>query len=204
MDLTKPLPYNDMQDALKAIVTEKTYRFGKEMTLASGKRSRHYFNMKPTMLDPTGALLIAHMMLDKVDEIAGGTVRFDAIGGLELGAVPIASAIAPVSALRGKPVSAFLIRKKPKDHGTQSLVEGLVDNETLSGKNIIIVEDVTTTGGSAIKAIEAVRQDGATVAHVITILDREEGAAEAFAEIGVTLLSLFKKSDFIAPGTASD
>lgn len=191
------LSNEDMHSKLKTIVKEKSYRYGDEMTLASGKKSRHYFNMKPTMLDPDGALLIANLMLDEVKNLGQ---KFDAIGGLELGAVPIASAIAPVSALRGEPINAFIIRKKAKDHGTQSLVEGLKDDDTLSGKSIIIVEDVTTTGGSAIKAIEAVRKDGATVAHVITILDREEGAKEAFEEVGITLISLLKKSDFVTAG----
>ncbi|GJM03683.1 MAG: orotate phosphoribosyltransferase [Rhodomicrobium sp.] len=191
------LSNEDMRSRLKTIVKEKSYRYGDEMTLASGKKSRHYFNMKPTMLDPDGALLIANLMLDEVKNLGQ---KFDAIGGLELGAVPIASAIAPVSALRGEPINAFIIRKKAKDHGTQSLVEGLKDDQTLSGKSIIIVEDVTTTGGSAIKAIEAVRKDGATVAHVITILDREEGAKEAFEEVGITLISLLKKSDFVTAG----
>lgn len=199
----QPSPENqsDLSEKLKQIIIDKSYRYGKEITLASGRKSRHYFNMKPTMLDPSGALAIAHLMLDEVKALGG---QFDAIGGLELGAVPIASAIAPISAIRGEPISAFLIRKKAKDHGTQSLVEGLSDAETLSGKTIIIVEDVTTTGGSAIKAIEAVRKDGATVNHVITILDREEGAREAFAAVGVTLISLLKKSDFVAPGQSAE
>lgn len=191
---TTPQPsLQDMHECLHAIIKEKSYRFGEEMTLASGKRSRHYFNMKPTMLDPQGAFLIATLMLEKVKTFEGS---FDAIGGLELGAVPIASAIAPISHINGTPIQAFLIRKKAKDHGTQSLIEGLQDGLTLDGKNIIIVEDVTTTGGSAIKAIEAVRDQGATVQNVITILDREEGANEAFAAVNIKLTSLLKKSDF--------
>lgn len=184
----------EMRQSLHQIINEKSFQKGPAITLASGKSSTHYFNMKPTMLSPEGALLIAHMMLDKVDSFGQ---KFDALGGLELGAVPIASAIAPVSYLRGKPINAFLIRKKPKDHGTESLVEGLTNGETLAGKNIIIVEDVTTTGGSALKAIKAVRKEGATVEHVITILDREEGADAAFAENGIKLTSLFKASDFL-------
>jgi len=188
-----------MYERLHAIIKEKSYRFGEEMTLASGKRSRHYFNMKPTMLDPEGAFIIATLMLEKIKTFEGSFDAqgpFDAIGGLELGAVPIASAIAPISHINGTPIQAFLIRKKAKDHGTQSLIEGLQDNQTLSGKNIIIVEDVTTTGGSAIKAIKAVREEGATVQNVITILDREEGANEAFAKADIKLTSLCKKSDF--------
>ena len=183
----------EMRARLHAIIKQKSYQFGDEITLASGKRSRHYFNMKPTMLDPEGAYLIAHLMLDEAQSFTG---PIDMLGGLELGAVPIASAIAPISHIRGAPVSAFIIRKKAKEHGTQSLVEGLKNGETLSGKNIVIVEDVTTTGGSAIKAIKAVRAEGATVDHVITILDREEGAFEAFANEQITLTSLLKKSDF--------
>ena len=184
----------EQKQRLKTIIEENSYQFGPEITLASGQKSRHYFNMKPTMLNPEGASMIANLMLD---EIIALNEPVDFVGGLELGAVPIASAIAPTSFTRGHPLNAFIIRKKAKDHGTQSLVEGLKRGETLSGKNIIIVEDVTTTGGSAIKAIEEARRDGATVHHVITILDREEGASAAFTAANVNLISLLKKSDFI-------
>lgn len=183
-----------MRARLKTLIREKSYQFGPEFTLASGKKSRHYFNMKPTMLDPEGAYLIAHLMLSEMQKL--GPMP-DFVGGLELGAVPIASAISPVSQSLKTPVRAFLIRKKVKDHGTKSLVEGLMRDETLNGKSVLIVEDVTTTGGSAIKAIEEVRREGARVSHVITILDREEGAQEAFNSADVTLLSLLKKTDFI-------
>lgn len=184
----------EMTKKLHSIIENKSFQNGNTIKLASGKSSTHYFNMKPTMLDPEGALLIAHLMLDAVKSFGK---NFDALGGLELGAVPIASAIAPISYIRGEPINAFLIRKKPKDHGTESLVEGLENGETLNGKNIIIVEDVTTTGGSALKAIAACRKEGATVEHVITILDREEGAIEAFKNEGLQLTSLFSASDFI-------
>lgn len=185
---------SEMRDQLKAIINDKSFASGTNITLASGKQSSHYFNMKPTMLDPEGAYLIANLMLDEVAKLNG---PFDALGGLELGAVPIASAIAPISHIREAPIQAFIIRKQTKDHGTQNLVEGLKRGETLAGKNIIIVEDVTTTGNSALKAIEATRLDGATVDYVITILDREEGAADNFKEAGITLISLFKASDFL-------
>ena len=182
-----------MRDHLFLLIKQKSYQYGEEMTLASGKKSRHYFNMKPTMLNPQGAYLIAHSMLEAIMELEE---KFTYIGGVELGAVPIASAIAPISFIKGVPLNAFIIRKQAKQHGTQSLIEGLTKDETLKDKNVIIVEDVTTTGGSAIKAIEAVRQEGAVVNHILTIIDREEGATEAFAENDVTLTSLFKKSDF--------
>ena len=182
-----------MRDHLFLLIQQKSYQYGEEITLASGKKSRHYFNMKPTMLDPQGAYLIAHLMLEAIHELEE---RFAAIGGVELGAVPLASAIAPISFIKGFPLNAFIIRKQAKQHGTQSLIEGLQKGQTLKDKNCLIVEDVTTTGGSAIKAIEAVRNEGATVSHILTILDREEGAREAFAEIGVTLTSLFTKTDF--------
>lgn len=184
-----------MRAQLQAIIAEKSFATGENITLASGKTSSHYFNMKPTMLNPEGAYLIASLMLDEISKLEGGP--FDAIGGLELGAVPIASAIAPISHKRETPLDAFIIRKQAKDHGTESLVEGLMRGETLNGKNIIIVEDVTTTGNSAIKAIEAARSDGATVNYAITILDREEGATDNFEAAGIKLISLFKASDFL-------
>ncbi len=188
------MPSNqDMRNRLQEIITTKSYQFGDEFTLASGKRSRHYFNMKPTMLDPEGAYLIANLILDEIEKIG---LQFDAIGGLELGAIPIASAVAPLSHIRSTPINAFIIRKKAKDHGTKSLIEGLPKGQTLKDKSIVILEDVTTTGGSAIKAIQAVREEGAKVEHTITILDREEGAREAFAAIDIKLINILSKSDF--------
>ena len=157
--------------ALKArlieIIKERSFQSGREVKLASGRTSTYYFNMKPTMLDAEGAHTIATLILDA---IAG--LDADLIGGLEMGAVPIASAVAAVSHAGGKPVNAFFVRKQAKEHGTKSLIEGLPDGDSLKGKRVVIVEDVTTTGGSAIKAAEAVRAEGAEVVGVVTVIDR--------------------------------
>jgi orotate phosphoribosyltransferase len=161
------------------------------MKLASGRTSTFYFNMKPTMLDPEGAHLIASLILDQLEG-----VEADLIGGLELGAVPIASAVAAVSHTRGRRLPAFLVRKQAKDHGTKSLVEGLAKGESLAGKRVVVVEDVTTTGGSAIKAAEAVKAEGAAVVRVVTVVDRQEGAAEAFAAAGLALHPVLTMRDF--------
>ena len=98
-----------------------------------------------------------------------------------MGAVPLAGAIAQLSWIKGHPIAAFFVRKKPKEHGARLAVEGLAKGESLQGKRVVIVEDVTTTGGSALKAVEAVRDAGAEIALVFTMVDREEGAAETFA-----------------------
>lgn len=175
------------------IVRARSYQVGPEMRLASGRMSTHYFNMKPTMLDPEGAHLIALLV---IEQLAADHVDADLIGGLELGAVPIASAVAAVSHIAGRPIRAFLVRKQAKDHGTRSLVEGLAKGETLAGRRVVIVEDVTTTGGSSIKAAEAVRAEGGEVVRVITVVDRQEGAAEAFAAAGLVLHPLLTMADF--------
>lgn len=177
---------------LAAIVQEKSFQIGPEMTLASGQKSTVYFNMKPTMLDAEGALLIAMLVLDLIDD-----VKVDLVGGLEMGAVPIAAATAAVSQARGSPISAFFIRKQAKEHGTRSLIEGLAPNHSLAGKQVIVLEDVTTTGGSALKAVDAVRAEGGTVLAVITVVDRQEGAEEAFAAAGLAFRSLLTKGDFV-------
>lgn len=176
------------------IVRARSFQVGPEMTLASGRTSTFYFNMKPTMLDPEGAYLIATLILE---QIAVDGVRTDLIGGLELGAVPIASAVCAVSHQAGHPLRAFLVRKQAKDHGTKSLVEGLGRGETLAGKRVVIVEDVTTTGGSSIKAAEAVRAEGAEVVRVITVVDRQEGADAAFKAAGLDLRPLLTMADFV-------
>jgi orotate phosphoribosyltransferase len=173
------------------IIKERSFQSGTEMKLASGRTSTYYFNMKATMLHPEGAHLIANLILDNLEDI-----ETDLIGGLEMGAVPIASATSAVSYARGRPVAAFFVRKQAKDHGTQSLVEGLAKNENVSGRKLVIVEDVTTTGGSAIKAAEAVRAAGGNVVRVITVVDRQEGAAEAFAAAGFDFTSLLTLTDF--------
>lgn len=176
---------------LKEIIAEKTFRTGEPFTLASGQTSTFYFNTKPTMLDPEGASLIAHLMLDALED-----TKADFIGGLEMGAVPIASFVAPASFARGQPLRAFIVRKNPKDHGTQSLIEGLMKEESLSGKKVIIVEDVTTTGGSAVKAAEIVQAEGAEVVQVFTIVDRQEGATGIFEEKGLSFTALFGANEF--------
>lgn len=176
---------------LVEIVKARSFQEGPEMKLASGKTSTFYFNMKPTMLDSEGAHLIASLILDQLDDIDA-----DLIGGLEMGAVPIASSVAAVAHTRGRKLPAFFVRKQAKEHGTKSLIEGLGRDETMQGKNVVIVEDVTTTGGSAIKAADAIRAAGAHIVRVITIVDRLDGAAEAFTAAGLDFQPLLTLRDF--------
>ena len=179
------------RDRLIEIIKTRSFQSGKEVTLASGRTSTYYFNMKPTMLDAEGAHLIATLILDSIRDLDA-----DLVGGLEMGAVPIATAVAAVSQTHGKPIAAFFVRKQPKDHGTRSLVEGLANGESLKGKKVVIVEDVTTTGGSAIKAAETVRSEGADVVGVVTVVDRQEGAADAFTTASLTLTPILTLADF--------
>ncbi|MGV8839646.1 MAG: orotate phosphoribosyltransferase [Bauldia sp.] len=175
---------------LIAIVRERSFRTG-TFTLASGRESTLYFNLKPTLMQPEGSYLAARGLLALAVE-----ARPDFAGGLEMGAVPILGAIAALSHLAGRPVATFFVRKKPKDHGTRLAIEGLKDGETLSGKRVLMVDDVTTTGGSTVKAIEAARQEGAIVDAAVSLLDREEGAVENLAAIGVRLRSVLRAGDF--------
>ena len=175
------------------IVRQRSFSNDREITLASGRKSMLYFNMKPTMMDPEGASLIADLI---VDALSGETV--DYVGGLEMGAVPIVSMVSPASFNSGKPIRAFFVRKTAKGHGTQALVEGLAPGESLKGRHVVVVEDVTTTGGSAMKAAAAAREAGATVDTVLTLVDRQEGAREALAEQGLSLRSLLTAQDFVS------
>ena len=189
-----PFPSQDQaRDELIGIISALSYLTGPEIKLASGKTSTTYFNMKPTMMDARGAFLIGLLILDRIEPL-----QVSMVGGLEMGAVPLASAVAAVSAAKGAPVSAFFVRKQAKDHGTKSLIEGLAKDETLAGRRVVILEDVTTTGGSALKAAETVRADGGEVAAVITVLDRQEGADATFAKAGVPFQSLLTKADIVS------
>ena len=173
------------------IVTKRSFSKGTETKLASGRSSTFYFNMKPTMLDPEGGHLIATLILEALE---GSDVEL--VGGLEMGAVPLACAVAVSSHIKGWPLRAFFVRKQAKEHGARKLVEGLAPGETLQGKRLVVLEDVTTTGGSAMKAIEALREEGAIVDRVITVVDRLEGAADTFKAAGVPFSAILTADDF--------
>ncbi len=161
------------------------------MRLASGKTSTFYFNMKPTMLDSEGAFLIASLILDQLEDVPA-----DLVGGLEMGAVPIAASVTALAHARGRKLPAFFVRKQAKEHGTKSLIEGLGRDETMAGKRVVIVEDVTTTGGSSIKAAAAIRQAGGEIVRVITIVDRLDGAAAAFEAADLPFYPVLTLKDF--------
>lgn len=173
------------RDRLIAIIKARSVETGRTFTLASGRTSDFYCNLKPTMLDPEGAFLIGALIAERI-----ASNKADMIGGLEMGAVPLATSTAALSFMRGEPLPAFFVRKQAKEHGTKSLVEGLPRGASLKGRRVVILEDVTTTGGSSIKAVHAVRADGADVVLVLTVVDRQEGAAEAFKAAGIPFASL--------------
>lgn len=164
--------------------------FGRrKVVLASGRESDFYFDMKPTMFHPEGAALLARMILARLTGLG-----VDYVGGLEMGAVPLIASVAALSHDQGQPLPGFFVRKAAKDHGTRKRIEG---PESLSGKRVAILEDVTTTGGSAIQAVAVARDAGAEVVLVLTIVDRLEGAADSFARAGVPFASLFTADDFL-------
>jgi orotate phosphoribosyltransferase len=176
---------------LRDIIHVRSFGYG-EIKLASGRTSNFYFNLKPTMFDAEGGALLAELTFDA---LAGE--QFDLIGGLEMGAVPIAATISQLSFQRGRPVSSFFVRKVPKEHGARLTVEGLAPGETLKDKRVVVIEDVTTTGGSAMKAVEAVRASGGEVVLVFTMVDREEGADETFGAQHLPFRSLYRAREFL-------
>ncbi|HRN89056.1 MAG TPA: orotate phosphoribosyltransferase [Hyphomicrobium sp.] len=178
----------DARARLYEIVRTKSFVKG-HVVLASGKESDHYFDMKPTMFDPEGAELLAELIYARIAETDA-----DIVGGLEMGAVPLITPVSIAGRREGRALPGFFVRKTVKDHGTKKLIDGLSD---VSGKRVAIVEDVTTTGGSAMKAVEALKAAGADIVLVISILDREEGADKLYADAGIPFQSLFKASDFL-------
>jgi orotate phosphoribosyltransferase len=158
---------NSMKDRLMEIILVKSFQYSEEPTfkLVSGGVSNFYFNCKPTMLDPEGKELIGRLIFSAIRDL-----QVAGIGGLELGSVPISSAVSLISQLEGQPIKEFIVRKEKKDHGIPAKVEG----EWVAGEKVVVVDDVITTGGSTIKAIEAVQKLGLEVAKVVVLVDREE------------------------------
>lgn len=182
-------PATKLADRVRAfaIIKERSFARGK-FTLASGKESEFYLDMKPTMFHPEGASLLANLILDRIQDI-----RPDYIGGLEMGAVPLVSAVVVTSTSTPWPLHGLFVRKKIKDHGTKRLVEGAGD---LSGKTVVVIEDVTTSGASAMDAVTAVQDAGATVPLVLSIVDRGEGASEFYKANGIKFDWLFRLEEF--------
>jgi orotate phosphoribosyltransferase len=180
----------ECRNKLFMLLRERAFRRGR-VVLASGKESDYYFDMKPAMLDPDGATLMADLILTEIHGVSA-----DAVGGLEMGAVPLIAPVAMKSPEHGRYLPGFFVRKAVKDHGTKKRVDG----NDITGKSVVILEDVTTTGSSAMDAVKAVEDAGAKVALVIAILDRGEGAAELYAKAGIPFKSLFKAEEFLAGG----
>lgn len=160
-------------------------------TLASGKQSHHYFNCKELVFFPERLSILSDFFVNEfIPQNIG--LEFESIGGLTLGADPITYSIALEYHKNKKNVYPLVVRKEAKDHGTKKLIEGAFTKV----KNCLVIDDVITTGGSTLKAVQALRNSGIIVQHGICILDREEGGREVLMEHGVTMHSIFKKSDF--------
>lgn len=179
-------PADVMRARLVELLRERSYR-RRRVILASGRESDFYIDGKQTTLHAEGAWLVGNLVFDHLrPEVRG-------IGGLVIGADPIASATAAVSFHRGRPVHAFLVRKDAKGHGTARFVEG---RENLpDGTPVCVVEDTVTTGGSLLRAVDRCEAEGLRVVQCLTIVDREEGGAEALAERGLTLDVLVRRSE---------
>ena len=162
----------------------------REVVLSSGRTSNFYIDCKQVSLDAEGATLIGELFHALIDEVAPQAV---AVGGLTLGADPLATATSVISFQRGRPRAAFLVRKEPKGHGTNQWIES---TKLPAGADVVIVEDVVTTGAATLKAIERARLAGLHVVHAIGLVDRLEGGREAVTR-EVPLTTLFTRRDFL-------
>ena len=172
-----------MKNQLKKLLKDTgAVKFG-EFTLSSGKKSDFYVDCRKVTLHPQGAKLVGKIILEKIKDL-----KVDAVGGMTMGADPIIGAVITLGDIPG-----FIVRKKAKEHGTGQKIEGLIEK----GWKVLIVEDVATTGGSALQAIEAAEAAGATVVKVISVVDREEGAANSLKNYDFE--PIFKKSELITP-----
>ncbi len=178
------------RDRLIQLLAERSTRRGR-FTLASGRESSLYVDARLTTMSPEGLALIGPLALIVVREARWDA---DAVGGLTLGADPVAYALSYASALAGTPIRAFTVRKEAKQHGTGKLIEG----PFRSGDRVVIAEDVITTGGSAQRAIEAVQGAGGTVLGVLAVVDREEGGRDALERAGLAVRALVRLSEIVA------
>jgi len=178
-------PLNPSLDGIKekllTLLAQKAYRLG-DFSLASGKKSSHYVNCKPVSLSGQGLLWISSLFLNQINESDRG------VAGLTLGADPLVSGVVMLAAQSGNNLSGLIVRKEAKGHGTEAWLEGPLPPK---GAVITVLEDVVTTGGSSLKAVEKLRTQGYLVNQVLAIVDREEGGEDAMSKADLVLNSLF-------------
>lgn len=181
--------YSQSKQRLLEIIRKKSYREGK-FTLASGKQSDFYLDLKETTLDQEGIFLAGELLAETLEKEG---LSPHAVGGMTMGADPLATATCLAAGKRGIKVESYIVRKQPKDHGTLAWVEGA--KTFPAGAELIILEDVVTTGGSSLKAADKLRESGFKPTAVITVMDREEGAQAAIEAAGLRFFSLCTLSE---------
>ena len=179
------------KDKLLNLLARDAYRSG-NFSLASGRTSTHYVNCKPVSLSGLGLALLSMCLLDHVEEEAS------AVAGLTLGADPLVSGVAIQAVNMNRKLDALIVRKEAKGHGTEAWLEGPIPSE---GSLVTVLEDVVTTGGSCLKAVNKIREAGFLVKRVVTIVDRQEGGDIAIKNAGLDLVSLFLLKDVVAKAT---
>ncbi|WP_437590621.1 orotate phosphoribosyltransferase [Sorangium sp. So ce1000] len=178
------------RERLVALLRERSFE-KKRVVLASGRESDFFIDCKQSVLTAEGHALVGSLMFEALDALP----RCEAVAGVELGGCPLASAVSLTSFLRGRPLPALYVRKEVKDHGSRRLVEG--DRGLAPGMPVAILEDVITTGGSTLKAVEKLRAAGASVVGVVALVDRLEGGAEAIRAAGLPLVTICTRRDFL-------
>lgn len=174
------------KQALKTLVAERSMKFG-DFTLASGRKAKYYLDGKQVTLQSTSLRLISQGFLDLLKDI-----EFDAVGGMSIGADPIIAGVLTVAGEQGRALDGFLVRKESKGHGTNRFIEGPLQ----PGMKVAVLEDVVTTGGSSLLAVERIREFGAEPVVVASIIDRMEGGRENFEKAGLVFRSLLTIQDF--------
>lgn len=178
------------RERLIQILTERSFE-RRQVKLASGRTSNFFIDCKQTILTAEGHALVGSLMFDALSEFG----QVDAVAGVALGGCPLASAVSLVSHQRGQDLPAFYVRKEKKDHGTEKLLEG--DKALRPGMRVALLEDVITTGGSSLKALEVLKAAGAEIAGIIALVDRHEGGRETIEAQGVKLVALTTRHDFM-------
>jgi len=178
------------RERLIALLRERSFE-RRRVVLASGKESDFFIDCKQAVLTAEGHALVGELMFALLAELP----ECDAVGGVELGGCPLASAVSLVSHQQGRDLPALYVRKARKDHGSAKLVEG--DKALFPGIRVVLLEDVVTSGGSSLNAVQALQAAGARVVGIAALVDRQEGGAEAIRSAGLPLVSLATRSDFM-------